>query len=57
MSRVRHDAAYIEIPGISPYLLTIFTEGRDNAQNKSILPFISQLFVEAMNRNFKYPQA
>ena len=52
MTRVRHDAAYIEIPGISPYLLTIFTEGKDNAQNKSILPFISQLFVEAMN-NFQ----
>ena len=48
MSRVRHDAAYVEIPDLSPYLLTIFTEGKDNAQNKSILPFISQLIVEAM---------
>ena len=48
MSRVRHDAAYVEIPNLSPYLLTIFTEGKDNAQNKSILPFISQLIVEAM---------
>ena len=55
MSRVRHDAAYIELPGISPYLLTVFTEGKDNAQNKSILPFISQLFVEAMSRNFAQP--
>jgi beta-lactamase class A len=48
-SQVRHDAAYIEIPGVSPYLLTIFTEGKDNAQNKSILPFISWLVVEAMS--------
>lgn len=48
MSRVRHDAAYVEIPNLSPYLLTIFTEGKENAQNKSILPFISQLIVEAM---------
>ena len=48
-SQVRHDAAYIEVPGVSPYLLTIFTEGKDNAQNKSILPFISRLVVEAMN--------
>jgi hypothetical protein len=47
-SQVRHDAAYIEIPKCSPYLLTIFTEGKDNAQNKSILPFISRLVVEAM---------
>ncbi|MEL6582095.1 MAG: serine hydrolase [Cyanobacteria bacterium J06621_12] len=48
MSRVRHDTAYVEIPDVSPYLLTIFTEGRDNARNKSILPFISQMIVEAM---------
>jgi hypothetical protein len=47
-SQVRHDAAYIEIPGVSPYLLTIFTEGKDNAQNKSILPFVSRLVVEAI---------
>lgn len=45
---VRHDTAYVEIPNFSPYLLTIFTEGKDNAQNKSILPFISQLIVEAI---------
>ena len=50
-SQVRHDAAYIEIPGVSPYLLTIFTEGKDNAQNKSILPFISRLVAEAVISN------
>ena len=48
MSRVRHDTAYVEISYVSPYLLTIFTEGKENAQNKSILPFISHLVVEAM---------
>lgn len=48
-SQVRHDAAYIEIPGVSPYLLTIFTEGKDNAQNKSILPFISRLVAESVS--------
>jgi hypothetical protein len=48
MSRVRHDAAYIEIPNLPPYLLTVFTEGKENAQNKSILPFISQSVVEAL---------
>jgi beta-lactamase class A len=47
-SSVRHDTAYIEIPGIAPYLLTIFTEGQNNAQNKSILPFISRLVIEAL---------
>ena len=48
MSRVRHDAAYIEIPNLPPYLLTVFTEGKENAQNKSILPFISQSIIEAL---------
>lgn len=52
MSRVRHDTAYIEISNVSPYLLTVFTEGKDNAQNKSILPFISLSFVKAMMENF-----
>ena len=52
MSRARHDAAYVEIPHLAPYLLTIFTEGRDNAQNKSILPFISQLVMTAMEQNY-----
>ncbi len=52
MSRVRHDVAYIEIPKVSPYLLTVFTEGKDNAHNNSILPFISQSIVQAMMENF-----
>ena len=52
MSKVRHDAAYIEIPNVSPYLLVVFTEGKDNAQNKSILPFISRSIITAMVKNF-----
>ncbi len=47
-TRSRHDAAYIEIPDLQPYLLTVFTEGKDNSQNKAILPFISKAFVDAM---------
>ncbi|XHU96470.1 MAG: serine hydrolase [cyanobacterium endosymbiont of Rhopalodia gibba] len=46
-SRVRHDAAYIQIPGYQPYLLVVFTEGQDS-QNKAIIPFISQRIVIAM---------
>jgi Beta-lactamase enzyme family len=41
-SKVRHDAAYIELPGCLPYLLVVYTEGADHAKNESILPFISQ---------------
>ena len=46
-SQVRHDAAYIEIPEKQPYLLVVFTEGKENSQNREILPFISQCFAEA----------
>lgn len=47
-SQVRHDAAYIEIPEFQPYLLVVFTEGKNYSKNKQLLPFISRAFVEAM---------
>jgi hypothetical protein len=48
-SWTRHDAAYIEIPGLSPYLLVVFTEGREHNHNTEILPFISQQVLAAMS--------
>lgn len=48
-SKVRHDAAYIELPNLQPYLLVVFTEGKAHSQNKEILPFVSQQVVEAMD--------
>lgn len=50
MSRVRHDAAYIEIPGLRPYLLVVFTEGKAQSQNETLLPFVSQQIVQAMEQ-------
>ena len=47
-SQVRHDAAYIEIPQQQPYLLVVFTKGKDSAKNHRILPFISQIFIKGM---------
>ncbi len=47
-SQVRHDAAYIEIPNLPPFLLVVFTEGKNNSQNKQILPFISQLVLKSL---------
>jgi Beta-lactamase enzyme family len=47
-SQVRHDAAYIELPNLRPYLLVVFTEGKENSKNEEILPFVSRQFVEAM---------
>ncbi|MDY7013315.1 MAG: serine hydrolase, partial [Cyanobacteriota bacterium] len=49
-SQVRHDAAYIEVPNLSPYLLVVFTEGKANSQNRKILPFISRQIVAAMEQ-------
>ncbi|MDZ8033052.1 serine hydrolase [Nostoc sp. DedSLP04] len=47
-SQVRHDAAYIELPEQRPYLLVVFTEGKAQAQNRDILPFVSKLVAEAI---------
>ncbi|MBW4508593.1 MAG: class A beta-lactamase-related serine hydrolase [Scytonematopsis contorta HA4267-MV1] len=47
-SQVRHDAAYIEIPGKRPYLLVVFTEGKAQAKSREVLPFVSQRVAEAV---------
>jgi Beta-lactamase enzyme family len=47
-STVRHDAAYIELPDQRPYLLVVFTEGKEQAKNRSILPFVSGRIAEAV---------
>ncbi|MGB8699107.1 MAG: serine hydrolase [Thermosynechococcaceae cyanobacterium] len=40
-STVRHDAAYVELPDKYPYLLVVFTEGKQASQNTDLIPFIS----------------
>ncbi len=47
-STVRHDAAYVELPGQTPYLLVVFAEGQAQSQNSDLLPLVSRLVVEAM---------
>ncbi len=47
-SQVRHDAAYIELPDLRPYLLIVFTEGKTHSKNEAILPFVSQQVIAAM---------
>ncbi|WP_315790484.1 serine hydrolase [Fischerella sp. JS2] len=47
-SQVRHDAAYIEIPNLRPYLLVVFTEGKAHTKNRNLLPFVSQRIAEAV---------
>ena len=41
-SKVRHDAAYIELPDLRPYLLVVFIEGKAHSNNEEILPFLSR---------------
>jgi hypothetical protein len=42
-SQVRHDAAYVEIPGKIPCLLVVFIEGSNHSRNEAILPFIAEM--------------
>ncbi|MEM1293301.1 MAG: serine hydrolase [Cyanobacteria bacterium P01_H01_bin.162] len=46
-SKVRHDAAYIELPEHPPFQLVVFTEGADASQNEHILPFVAQTLLPA----------
>jgi beta-lactamase class A len=48
MSQARHDTAYIETPDTMPYLLTVFTEGKENSHDETLLPFISQQIYAEM---------
>ncbi|MBD2296204.1 serine hydrolase [Anabaena sphaerica FACHB-251] len=48
-SSVRHDAAYIELPDQRPYLLVVFTEGKEQAKSREILPFVSGKIAEAVS--------
>jgi len=41
MSQARHDAAYVENPGIDPFLLVVFSEGRRCAADTTLLPAIT----------------
>ncbi|MEM6435028.1 MAG: serine hydrolase [Cyanobacteria bacterium P01_D01_bin.115] len=46
-SKVRHDAAYVELPEHPPFQLVVFTEGTDASQNEHILSFVAQALLSA----------
>jgi beta-lactamase class A len=48
-SSVRHDAAYIELPDQRPYLVIVFTEGKAQAKNRELLPFVSRKIATAVS--------
>ena len=47
-SQVRHDAAYIEFGDRLPYLLVVFSEGKAQAKNEQLLPFVCAQVAEAV---------
>ncbi len=47
MSRVRHDAAYVELPDGRPFTLVIFNEGKEHVDNDQIFPFITRQIAKA----------
>jgi hypothetical protein len=47
-STVRHDAAYVEIPGKHPYLLVVFTDSPQASRSEAVIPFISTKVSEAV---------
>ncbi|WP_017303140.1 serine hydrolase [Spirulina subsalsa] len=49
-AQVRHDAAYIEVSDLQPYLLVVLTEGIDEQDKAAILPFLSQEVLAAMTQ-------
>jgi hypothetical protein len=47
-SLTRHDAAYIELPSKHPFLLVVFTEGKQSSKTEEVIPFLSARFAEVV---------
>jgi beta-lactamase class A len=45
MSQARHDAAYMEVEGLAPTLLVVFSEGRRCAADETLLPEICRRLI------------
>ncbi|HEX8130038.1 MAG TPA: serine hydrolase [Pyrinomonadaceae bacterium] len=48
-SKVRHDAAYIELPGGARFVLVTFTEGHSN--NRDIIPTVAEIVLKRMSKS------
>jgi hypothetical protein len=47
MSQARHDAAYVEADGADPFLLVVFSEGKQAATDEELLPEIASRLLQA----------
>ena len=50
-SKVRHDAAYIELPNGARFVLVTFTEGHSN--ERDIIPTVAEVVLKAMSKTVK----
>jgi len=46
MSQARHDAAYVEVEGADPFLLVVFSEGKQAATDEQLLPGIASRLLD-----------
>jgi beta-lactamase class A len=51
MSQARHDAAYVDLDGVSPFLLVAFSEGQACARDAGLLPAIAERLLEHLRAN------
>jgi beta-lactamase class A len=49
-SRTRHDAAIVELPGGRRFVLVVFTEGRQDADNTRLLPALAREAARLVSR-------
>jgi Beta-lactamase enzyme family len=47
-STTRHDAAYVELPHKHPYLLVVFTEGKQSSATEAVIPFLSAKIADVV---------
>ncbi|MEI7665233.1 MAG: serine hydrolase [Synechococcaceae cyanobacterium ELA263] len=50
MSQARHDGAYVEVEGANPFLLVVFSEGKQAAGDEQLLPAISAGLLQACSQ-------
>jgi hypothetical protein len=47
MTQAHHDAAYVELEGHRPFLLVIFSDGAERAQDETLLPDLTRALAAA----------
>jgi beta-lactamase class A len=56
-STTRHDAAYVELPHKHPYLLVVFTEGKQSSATEAVIPFLAAKIADVVPDLYDVSQA